>query len=246
MNGLTAADYADTGQWRLIVNISPTGISAHLENTIHTDLEPQLLFATEWEEDADTLLQHIENAVYDHPRVLDDFTARIIVHDRNTLFMPTAIMEENEGIEEIFYTTVFEADPADVMTDTFGDITAIYSPTPGLKGFLSRTFPGAMVESSLMRKVRLNREASGKRIYVFIRKGEADFILFDGNALFSASTHSVNAPSDIVYHAVNIMDVYGIPPSEVNAIIEGMDMAQEASGMLAGIVASIETKGENV
>ncbi len=40
MNGLTAADFADTGQWRLIVRIYRGGISAHLENTLHEGLSP--------------------------------------------------------------------------------------------------------------------------------------------------------------------------------------------------------------
>ncbi|MDE6299164.1 MAG: hypothetical protein K2M10_05925, partial [Muribaculaceae bacterium] len=64
MNGLTAADYADTGQWRLIVRIYLSGMSAFIENTIHTDLAPQLLFSSEWECEPDDLLNHIENAVY--------------------------------------------------------------------------------------------------------------------------------------------------------------------------------------
>ena len=65
MNGLTVADFADTGQWRLILKIFNTGIVAYLENTIHTDLEPQMLFSTQWEADGVNLLRNIENAVYD-------------------------------------------------------------------------------------------------------------------------------------------------------------------------------------
>ena len=102
MNGLTSADFADTGQWRLILKIFPSGMSAHLENTIHTDLEPQLLFSTQWEVDGANLLRNIENAVYDHPRVLDDFSARIIIYERKVLFMPTELIEETEGAEESY------------------------------------------------------------------------------------------------------------------------------------------------
>ncbi len=67
MTALTAADYADTGQWRLIVKIFADGISAYLENTLHDDVEPQELFTSSWENNPDGLLQRIENAVYDHP-----------------------------------------------------------------------------------------------------------------------------------------------------------------------------------
>lgn len=228
MNGLTAADFADTGQWRLIVKIYPTGISAHLENTLHPDLEPQLLFETEWEQEPDGLLRKIENAVYDHPRVLDDFSARIIVFDSKTVFMPTELVEDTEGAEETYYTAVYDADPADVMTDTDRDLTAAYAPAPGLRGFLSRTFPGAKVECNLMEQVRtLRGEGEGKRMYVTVRDGEADFILLDGSMLLSASTHPWGEGADIVYHAVNILDVYDVALPEATVILSGRHLPED-------------------
>lgn len=222
MNGLTAADFADTGQWRLIVSIYPTGINAYLENTIHEGLEPQLLFSTEWEPDPDTLLHQVENAVYDHPRVLDDFSARIIIYDLNTMFMPTELVEETAGAEEDFYTAVYDVAPEDVMTDTDKDLTAAYSPAPGLNGFLRRTFPGAIVECNLMSLVRKwRKDGIGKRMLVAVRNGEADFVLTDGESLLTASTHTWHAPEDIVYHAMNILDVYQVLPSETEITLSG-------------------------
>ncbi|MDE6577300.1 MAG: DUF3822 family protein [Muribaculaceae bacterium] len=236
MNGLTAADFADTGQWRLIVKLYHGGISAHLENTIHKDLEPQLLFSEEWEQDPDTLLRHIENAVYDHPRVLDDFSARIIVFDPKTIFFPTHLMEEHDGAEETFYTAVYEADPADVMTDTFGSVTAAYSPAPGLKGFLSRTFPGAKVESHLMEYIRkFSSQDEGVRMYVTVRKGEADFVLLNNDELLTASTHPVKATEDVVYHLANIVEVYGFSIPETAISILPYEGAEELESKLSSI-----------
>ena len=88
------------------------------------------------------MLQNIENAVYDHPRVLDDFSACILVFDRRTAFMPTELVEEAEGAEETYYSALYSADPADILTDTDGDLTAAYSPT-ALKDFLAAHSPGA-------------------------------------------------------------------------------------------------------
>lgn len=236
MSGLTAADFADTGQWRLIVKIFRTGMSAHLENTLHPQYPPQMLFQTDWEKDEETLLSHIENAVYDHPRVLDDFSAKIIVFDPNTLFIPTPFMEESEGMEEICYTTVYDVRPEDVMTDTFGDLTAVYSPAKGLKGFLNRTFPGAMVECNLMNQIRSRiREREGARMYVTPRLLESDFILFDGEELQSASTHPVEKHSDTVYHALNILDVYGIKPEEVEVILPSCHGGEEIKDFFSGL-----------
>lgn len=229
MNGLTAADYADTGQWRLVVEIHATGMSAHLENTLHTNVEPQLLFSSSWEDDRSLLLRNVENAVYDHPRVLEDFSARIILYDRNVLFIPTAVAEESEGAEETLYTSLFEADPADVLVQADGDITAAYSPAPGIKGFISRTFPGARLGCNLMELVKkCRREGSGKRMCLNVRDGECDFLLLDNQALLSASTHDCKEWTDIVYHAFNIMDVYGVTPKECHIVKSGRDLPQEA------------------
>lgn len=222
MNGLTAADYADTGQWRLILKVYATGITAHIENTIHTDLEPQLLFSAEWDADADNLLKNIENAVYDHPRVLEDFSARIIVFDPHTLFMPTEIAEEEEGSEEFIYTSVYENDPGDVIVDVDRDLTAVHCLAKGLKGFLSRTFPGAKVESNLMNKVRTLRiNNEGKSLAIDVRAKEADFVLLDGGNLLSASTHPYVTDTDIAYHAFNILDVYGVEMRSTPVTITG-------------------------
>ena len=233
MNGLTAADYADTGQWRLILKIRPTGISAHIENTIHTDLEPQLLFSSDWDADADNLLGNIENAVYDHPRVLEDFSARIIVYDPHTLFMPTEIAEEEEGSEENVYSTIYENDSDDVIVDVDGDLTAVHCLAKGLKGFLSRTFPGAKVESNLMNKVRsLRINNIGRKMYVDLRDKECDYILLDGNRLLSASTHPAVCASDAAYHAFNILDVYGLPLDGTPVDVSGDGDVGELKGII--------------
>lgn len=220
MTTLTVADYADTGQWRLIVNIHPSGMKAMLENTLHNDVEPQQLFSTRWEADPDTLLHNIENAVYDNPRVLDDFSARIVLFDRRTLFLPTKVAEENEGAEEEIYTSLYQAEAADVICEADRDITAVSSLASGLKGFLNRTFPGARVSTNLMMQVsnlRKENNEGRKRMEVTVREQEkeADFILLDGSSLISASTHSVNSKEDVVYHIYNVIDSYGLDPCEV-------------------------------
>lgn len=234
MNGLTAADYADTGQWRLIVKVRANGISAFIENTIHTDLEPQLLFSIEWEANDGNLLRNIENAVYDHPRVLDDFSACVIVYDPKTLFMPTEVMEETEGAEETVYTAIYDADPAEVMVDVDADLSAAHCLARGLKGFLNRTFPGAKIESNLMNKVRrFRKENQGVKMYVDVRDREADFVMLDGRNLISASTHPTGAASDVAYHAFNIIDVYGLQPTSTPIVFSGAGVTDELKEIIS-------------
>lgn len=229
MTALTAADYADTGQWRLIVKIFPSGMSALLENTLHDDVEPQELFQSHWDNDPDNLLRNIENAVYDHPRVLDDFSAKVIVFDRKTLFMPTELLLDTEGAEDVYYTSVYKADPVDIMCETDKDITAAFCLAAGLKGFLNRTFPGARICCNLMQHViKLRNTGDGFRINIDIRDDEADFILLHDADLISASTHTWTSGADIAYHAFNLFNVYTIDPKDVKVILEGNPAPSDA------------------
>lgn len=228
MNGLTAADFADTGQWRLLIRIRKDGMSAHLENTIRKEIEPQLLFSKTWNSADERLLENIENTVYDNPRVLDDFATRIILYDPCTLFSPTELIEETEGSEENFHTTVYPCEPADVMSDTDSDITATYSMAPGVKSFLYRTFPGSRITSNLMDEVRhLRKDNLGLSLYVNIREGEADYIFLEDKNLLSASTHVWRDLADVIYQAFNLYEVYEKDPRSVSLSIKGIELPQQ-------------------
>lgn len=234
MTILTASDYADTGQWRLIVRIYSDGMSAHLENSLHDDVEPQELFTTHWDNDPQHLLAHIENAVYDHPRVLDDFSARIEIYDRRVMFVPSHLLAETEGSEETFYTSLYGGDGKEVMCDTDKDVTALYSPCDGLKSFLSRTFPGARVGCNLMHRVSyLRNKGEGMRLYVNLRKKEADYILLQERDLLSASTRDWENGADISYHAFNLFKVYGVDPKEVKIEADGEDLPSDAAALFS-------------
>lgn len=242
MTILTASDYADTGQWRLIIRIRRDGMSAHLENTLHDDVEPTELFVTNWDPDPDTLLTNIENAVYDNPRVLDDFSARIEIYDPRTAFIPTSVLTDGEGEEDACYTALYDAKPSDIIYAGDGDVTAAFSMVPGLKGFLSRTFPGARIGCNLMNTVSRQRKAgAGLRLHLEVRGTEADIVLTDGDRLISASTRQWAHPADIAYHAFNLMDVYGVKTEEVAVTNGGLKLPDEVAGAFKTLARSFAT-----
>lgn len=229
MYTLTAADFADTGQWRLLLKIGATGLEAFLENTIHTEIPPQPLCEVSWEINKDMLLKNIEEAVYGNPRLLDDFATRIILYDTRTLFIPTAIAEESAGAEEEIYRKVYSAEESDIMTDFDGDITAAWCLAPGVKGFLMRTFPGARITSNIMNKVKeYRREGSGLRLRVDAREEEVDLVLLNDEALISASTHRWTHTDDIAYLCLNLLEVYNYPVSECRIFLSGAPADTEA------------------
>lgn len=226
---ITAADFADTGQWRLLLKIGYKGLEAFLENTIHPELEPQLMCRAEWDLNKDKLRQNIEDAVYANPRLLDDFATRIILFDPRTLFIPTHLAEEAPGREEELYKKVYVADDCDIMTDRDKDITAAWSMAPGIKSFLMRSFPGARISSNLMETVRqLRKSNTGLSLYALARPDETDIILLDDGNLISASTHEWSHPDDIAYLVLNLLEIYGYKLKDTTVFLEGAQADTDA------------------
>ena len=243
MYTLTAADFADTGQWKLLINIRTNGLEAFLENTIHREIPPQTLCSVTWEPDRDMLKKNIENAVYNNPRLLDDFATRIIIFDKRTLFIPTEVAEQSPGAEEEIYQKVYIAGSADIMTDTDRDITAAWSLAPDVKSFVMRTFPGARITCNLMDKVRNFRTKNeGKRLHIIAREKEVDMILLDNQGLISASTHDWTKKDDIAYLTLNLLEVYEYSLKDIEVEISGMAADSESWEKIKGKVLNLVIK----
>lgn len=211
MYELTAADFADTGQWRMTINISLRGLEAILTNTVHKETRPQTLCKVIWEKCHGTRLRNnIENAVYDNLRLLDDYSTKIVFFDPKTLFLPTSLAEENPGFEGEYHSGIYNCEPEDVMSDCDSDVTATWSFAPGIKGFISRTFPGARITCNLLEGLRKCRVAGNEpKLSIFEREEETDMILTDNGNLISAVTYPRLNPSNFSKAVDKLLDAYG-------------------------------------
>lgn len=236
MYTLTAADFADTGQWRLLLKIGSTGLEAFLENMLHPEIEPQPMCNVSWELNKDNLCHNIEEAVYSNPRLLDDFATRVILYDARTLFIPTEIAEEYSGAEEDLYRKVYAAEAQDIMNDREGGITAVWSPAPGVKSFLMRTFPGALITCNLMELLRKVKKGDNLRLYSIARKNEVDLLLLKDSDLISASTHEWAHPDDIAYLVWNLLQVYNCDVKEAEIFLQDVNDNTEAWNYIRGNV----------
>lgn len=243
MKQLTAADYADTGQWKLQINLREEGLDAWLKNTIHTDLPPQQLFEKKRDKKEENYLKWLEESVYSYPRLLDDFSTRIKIFDNKTIFLPSEFVTEDDLSEEEAYADLFDEEISDVIADRDKDIVALFNPGKGVKSFLLRTFPGAKITSHLMDSYRLHKnKASGPTLFLDRRDNDSDIILLDAEGLVSASTHVTKTGNDALYHALNKTDFYGYKPEEVKLIWEGKEAENDVKPLLKKFK---EIKNEN-
>lgn len=222
-NTYQAVRIGDIADWRLICVISAQGVGAWLRHVSPTQ-ELVTLFDEKWNADTGSLLERIENTVYDHPQVLDDFSADIAVVAPRSIWVPSVMVADDDDEVCRLYTQVYDAECGDIIAGTVGDATCLGSLVPGLNAFLQRTFPGARIHPHLSVLARRFRErgADETRVFIDIREGEADFIAFSGRTLLAGVTHRWHDPADIQYHLFNIMHVYGLDPASVQVSLSGL------------------------
>ena len=237
-----AHEMADTGLWHLSLHISPTDMAAWLRSVGHGAPEERLLFHTRWQQGDATLLQRIENEVYDHPQLLDDFSTDIIIQSPRTLAVPTAILENDEhplASEHLLYSCIYPCEEEDIMADRVDDVTLLFTLTPGLAGFLSRTLPGARIRSHLgvMLEHFRRHTSSMPRLYADIRDEETDLLLLDCRRLLALSTQPWHAPTDIVYRILHMIQAYDLTADGVEVRLSGLsEVKTEVMTMLREIL----------
>lgn len=212
----------DTAVWRLVIFISEKGMSAYLKN-LENPLENIItLFEESWEWDDSMLLHRIEECVYNHPQLLDDFATEIIICTPRVLWFPETENSEPEHICQLF-ESVYPEEDSNIFQDDRDGMVCAYSLTPGLPSFLRRTLPGAKVSShqGILVSKFIRQNTDTPVLYIDIRNGEADYILIDNNKLLLAATHTWHNMMDIGYMTMNIFNVYGLNPQMAQVSLSG-------------------------
>lgn len=221
--GYRAVRIGDPSDWRLVLVLSERGMEAYLRNIENPMEDVETLLREEWDLRDRALLDRVESTVYDHPQMLDDFATDIAIVTDRAMWVPESVVESQDDPSTRIFRTVYESREEDIMQDFTDGKVCLYTLAPGLQSFLQRTFPGARIRchQTVMVKRFSERSADLPRVYIDMRKTEADFVMFDGKKLLMAVTHEWNALTDIRYHLLNLLDVYDIDPKGVHVSVSG-------------------------
>ncbi len=211
-----AVDFTDTGMWRLVIYISRTGMSAYLKHIEDSSQPVVCLFSERWEGGEAPLLPRIESAVYDHPRLLEDYATDIVLETPLLTWAPTRLLEAADS-ESLIFSAVFPDAPEDVLTDTTGRQTAIYALCDGLSAFIDRTIPGSRVTSHIGVMVNKFTRMSGEspRIFAVWRGDLADIICITGSKVLSSVTAECHTPEDVAYRIWHMADACNLDRMEL-------------------------------
>lgn len=241
------ADLPDNGQWHLAVDISRTGFRAWLVPDDILGKPPRPLVTAEWADDSASLLERIENAVYDNPDVLDDYSADIVLECGRQLWLPTDEYSDDDDCAEA-YVSVYGGDILDVTVNDLGAEKVAFSLAPGVKSFMERSFPGARIWSQLaLLRLAASAPHDSYKCLLDIREDEADFVLVSRGMLCSASTHSWKNVNDIVYTLFAILDTYDVNPKETELVLSGQRDARQTFGAeTEGLLKSLSQKNHDL
>ena len=216
------SDLTDTGQWHLAVDISKHGFGAWLLPDASIGRPARVLIRQSWHPSEEGLLARIEDAVYDNPTVLDDYSADIIVESDRQLWLPSELYPSDDDCAEA-YVSIYGGDILDVMVNDLGKEKCAFMLTPGLKSFMLRSFPGARIwsQQSLLKETAVTPHDSFRAL-VDIRQSSFDVILLCRGELQCASTHLWKTQTDIAYVVLNILQTYGAFSSDTEIVFTGL------------------------
>lgn len=199
----------DTGVWRLTVEISEHTLQAWLRRNDDPDDPVYYLAGETWT--GEDSLRNVENAVYDHPLVLDDFEADIIITTPKFLFLPAEAGNDSMTCRNAYSMVFGETADDEIFVDRAGEYLCVYMLMPGLKPFLSRSFAGSRISSHISLLIRHWERTTpeGRCIFADISKDTIDIGAFADGKLVNAARHKWTAPDDILYYIANSARVFG-------------------------------------
>lgn len=195
---------ADTSACQLLLRISADELyvmiyNPHVDNSLITASIPL----------ADTLLNCLEEAVYDNPLLLRDFARVDVMFDSSAyMLLPTSVAEED--VIGLLSTALPDA-PKNVIEDTLTpSIKLAYCLDAALEGFVRRTFFNARLHHRLTPLIQyftrgLKRNAT--RIYVNIKAASIDIVAVDHSQLLLANTFNKATVEDAVYYIISVRDM---------------------------------------
>lgn len=200
---------------RLYLYINPEGVSAW-----HADVSGcREEFSVSRHLSADSGLRHIEDIIYDHPDIIDDFHVTVFADFGRSFLLP----DDYENFLEESVEIMFPDSGMDKIVTKCGEYCLVNLLPYGVKSFLERTFPGVILQHPtvpLIEKFRKNPEG-GCRIYLH-RQGEYSYLVaFSREKLLWLSTHVTVENADAAYYLLEVWNILGFKADDAKLFISG-------------------------
>lgn len=214
--------YSDSRRYNLILCMGAGRLQGWFVPYGRNDTAPALGISTAWASDPERILDSVENAVYDHPMLLEDYDCRILVDTPRLLLFPA---EAPATVIDRAMERFYDVAPEDVFTHELCGAVIAFSLCRGLRPFLSRTYAGVTPQHPLVPLCRwFSRDAGvpGRiRIYADIDAPWLHLMAFSGDRLLHASTHGAATTADAAYFIFALWKQLEMTPDDGQVYISG-------------------------
>lgn len=195
------------------------------------------LFDEQWDPSGSTsILAKIENAVYSHPSLLDDYATDVVIETSRVTWVPDSLLSEGRLNEDTVYQAVYPGSGSDVLSDRVGDATALYEFIPDFGSFMARTLPGARLRPHIAvlaeRFLDARSEPDTLCIYADMRDGEIDLVAVKNGALVSAAVQPWQSAEDAAYRIFHLLNAYSSCGADSRVSVNCAD--KELAGQVLG------------
>lgn len=237
-------DISDHSRWRLQLTVGDGGVRANFYDAAAGRLFTYL--EKSWRCDPADSLRKIEDAIYEDPAILDDYTTGILIRPSRMIFVPESRLgvESADEDADALLSLVDASGSRDVWTEPLGcGLTAIFSTPAGVRDFLSRTFPTEDVRLALrpmLDHVLFKEGEPGRRMWVHLDSGTLDVVAADGGCPVLINTREYHETADAAYYIVHALRAIGFDAAGADVRLCGReDVRKELMPMLRRHIDSV-------
>lgn len=217
--------------WRLALRLDSRALHVMLYNVVEDN---SLIYRSiPLDSAAPSMLRALEDAVYDNPALLSDFS-RIdcVIETPNMLIVPTDL-----DTADLRYKMMAEAHPdfsGEVLSCPLQGLgmTILMGIENELLGFLRRTFNNPRIHHHLAPLCRYfhskSRMGNTGKMYANFHDSHIDLIAFGKDSLTLANTFEYREPIDAVYYIMACRRQLALDPSSDELFLAGDSSAREA------------------
>lgn len=214
--------YSDPRRYNLILALGAERLQAWFTPFGHPEALPEPGLSMTLTPDADNELRRIENAVYDHSEILEEYDTRLLIHTPRILCVPPSTPPQ---VITAAMKRIYDAEAADVYTRQHAGATVAFTLCRGIKGFLGRTFAGVEPDCGigplLDRFASLRTPADTTRVYADLDGDYMHLMAFESDRLLHASVHRTPEPADAAYFIFALWQQLGLAADEGELNVSG-------------------------
>lgn len=181
-----------------------------------------------------TPLRALEDAVYDNPVLLGDFSRINILYDtEHTLVIPAERLQADPDSAEDMLASLYPNDSiTTVVTPVPGNACVACAPDSDVAAFMDRTFARAECAHRLVPLIKYfglnNRTGSHGRMHIHLHGEQTDIVIFDQNKLLMANTFHTPQTSDTLYFVLAAAQLLGFDDESDRLMVSGDTDRREA------------------